>query len=155
MRTFIDVACKRYVVEVQADLRKAFDHVDRPELWAQAGSDGYPLPLLGLAMSAYAWPRRFEHDRASFELAPAKRGSVPGSAAATVELKLVTSAPLRDSLAKAIALFDGQGHITVHLAVRVDDIICSVVADAPRLALLTSAAFWGAAMCALLHGAEF
>ena len=42
MRTFIEAACNRYVLEVQADLRKAFDHVSRQELWAQAKAEGYP-----------------------------------------------------------------------------------------------------------------
>jgi hypothetical protein len=63
------------------------------------------------------------------------RGIAPGTAAATAELKLVTYAPLRDALQRERDLVARQEHFTVHLAVQVDDMICSIVADTPRLAL--------------------
>ena len=77
---------------------------------------------------------------------------MPGAAAATAELKLVVYGPLRDALVSARAACAGQGNISVHLAVQVDDILGSVVADSPKLALLTSTALWSAALGALLHG---
>ena len=68
MRTLVEAACNRFVLEVQAGLRMAFDHVSRSELWAQGQAEGYPLPILSLAASAYAWPIRLEHNRASIGL---------------------------------------------------------------------------------------
>jgi hypothetical protein len=39
MRSYIVVVCDRFVVEVQADLRKAFDHVCKAELWAHGRAE--------------------------------------------------------------------------------------------------------------------
>ena len=46
-------------IEVNWDLQKAFDHVDRRKLWEAGRREGYPLSVLRLSLLSYGWSRRF------------------------------------------------------------------------------------------------
>ena len=68
---------RRVVAEVQADLAKAFDHVDRGDLWAKAVGAKYPLAVLSLTTAAY----RMGAEAGAWQAAPAastgKQGGRP------------------------------------------------------------------------------
>ena len=49
-----ETMCTRYVVEVHADMRKAFGHVCRAELWTQGCAENCPLSILTSAICACA-----------------------------------------------------------------------------------------------------
>jgi hypothetical protein len=76
-------------VDINIDLQKCFEHLDRSLLWEAGLAYGYPLYALRLAMRSYRWPRRIlgQCDIAGQSVC-ATRGIAAGSAHATSELKL-------------------------------------------------------------------
>ena len=91
------------VVELHADLRKAFEAVSQPTLIKRAHDLGYPLFWLRLVLSSYRWPRRFQYNGRSSHVALEDLGAailvVFGSA--TLELKLYLVHPIEHALQKA------------------------------------------------------
>ena len=118
-----------HVAEMQADLRKCFEYVDRQLLWEAGQSAGYPLAILRLSIETYAFPRYVTLDQFAASCQPlvASRGIVPGGAFATSELKLLFRNGLRS--------------ITPHLGdcrlcVMVDDFIFSSISTTSSSAFI-------------------
>ena len=70
------------------DHRKAFECANRAMLWATAKRHQYPLDILRMSLSSYAWGRHLVMGELTTKQILPKRGIAAGSAFATVELSL-------------------------------------------------------------------
>ncbi len=53
-------ASETYFCEVQQDVTKVYEHVDRNILAAKAIKEGMPLSVIRLSLASYAWLRRLQ-----------------------------------------------------------------------------------------------
>ena len=55
-------AYEAHFVEVDQDVTKAYEHVDRDLLARKAVQEGMPLSVIRLSLASYAWPRRLQYN---------------------------------------------------------------------------------------------
>jgi len=76
-----------YSLELNWDIQKCFEHVQRPKLIEVATQLGFPAHILRISLASYAWPRRLRgYQGLVTDPIHATRGIVAGSAFACYEL---------------------------------------------------------------------
>ena len=75
-----------FVLEVQRDIKKAFDHVVRAQMADAAGTAGYPMRALYVSLMSYCWPRRLIMQGLCGDWVVATRGIAAGGNFAVFEL---------------------------------------------------------------------
>jgi len=76
-----------HTLELNWDIQKCFEHVQRPKLIEVAMQLGFPAHILRLSLASYAWPRRLRgYQGLVTDPIYATRGIVAGSAFACYEL---------------------------------------------------------------------
>jgi hypothetical protein len=117
----LGAASAAHHIDINIDVQKCFEHLDRSLLWEAGVAYGYPLYALRLSMRSYAWPRRIlgQCDLAG-SVVQATRGIAAGSARATSELMLYL-------LPVLVAAGLRAAHHSITHSVYVDDIsmVCS------------------------------
>jgi hypothetical protein len=115
-----------YAIEIQMDLKKAFEQVCRKRLVEVAIAEGCPLGPLLLSLAASRWPRRLVYGkRASSPFCPT-RGIAAGSSLATFELEVYHT----DAIRRVTAILPRPV-----VSVRVDDVSTCVAGKSLRAAL--------------------
>jgi len=117
----------KFVLEVQSDLRSAFDCVELENVWQRGKDYEYPLVILRISLKSYTWARVIVMDGMASSIIWAVRGLVPGSPFATVELKLHMIDYVKDLI---------EQNKQVYINIMVDDFMLSVIADTANLCLI-------------------
>ena len=95
VRSDLELAAGRYVIECLWDVSKAFDRVPRDKLVHTAVSLGYPMELLRLSLASYEWQRTIIDGRLAADPLTPTVGIGPGSGFATYELAALLLASMR------------------------------------------------------------
>jgi hypothetical protein len=87
MRALDPTAEKQSILEVNWDVKKCFENINRVKLWNLAAAHGFPPSILRFSLRSYQWPRLLR-GKAGMVAKPlyARRGIVAGSAFAVGEL---------------------------------------------------------------------
>jgi hypothetical protein len=109
-----------YAAEIQMDLRKAFEQVNRARLLDLALHEGCPMRPLLTSLLSYRWPRRLVYQKFVASPINPTHGIAAGSSMATFELEIY----LADAIRRATAILPRPV-----LSVHVDDISLYTTGD--------------------------